>query len=304
MDELLWDGPEPSRPRLVRPMLVAAFEGWNDAGDGATTAVRHLSERWSAQRFASIDPEEFFDFSSTRPTVTLSGGTTRQIRWPANEFFAGRTPAGRDVILMLGSEPQLRWRTFCSLVIEVARWAEVELVLTLGSLLADVPHSRPVRITGSAVNADLVAKLGLERSRYEGPTGIVGVLHDALSRAGVGSASIWGAVPHYLPGTPSPKVALALVQRAAELLDATVSTIDLEIATAEYERQVDEVVEADEDMSRYVRQLEENHDEGDDNDDDDDVGPDDGGTLTDEYGNLPTGEALAAELERFLRDQG
>jgi proteasome assembly chaperone (PAC2) family protein len=304
MDLLRWDGPEASRPILDRPILVAAFEGWNDAGDAATTAARHLSERWQTRRFASIDPEEFFDFSSTRPTVSLNGGR-REIQWPANEFHVGRTPSGRDVIVLLGNEPQLRWRTFCALVLEVAQWAKVELVLTLGALLADVPHSRPVRVTGTAADPALVATLGLERSRYEGPTGIVGVLHEAFGVAGIASASIWGAVPHYLPGTPSPKVALALVQRAGELLDSTVSTIDLEIATAEYERQVDEVVEADEDMVRYVRQLEENHDEGDDDDDEDDESPDVvvNGSLTDQYGNLPTGDALAAELERYLRDQ-
>lgn len=304
-DELLWDSPDAERPVLSRPVLVAAFEGWNDAGDAASLAARHLSERWGARRFASIDPEQFFDFSSTRPTVAQVG-SSREITWPSNEFLAGRTPLGRDVIVVLGTEPQLRWRTFCSLVIEVAQWANVEMVLTLGALLADVPHSRPVRVTGTAGDPGLIARLGLERSRYEGPTGIVGVIHDALRSAGVPSASIWGAVPHYLPGTPSPKVALALVQRAAELLDSSVSTIDLEIASAEYERQVNEVVESDEDMIRYVRQLEESHDEGDDDDDDTEDGPDvvANGSLTDEYGNLPTGEALAAELERFLRDQG
>ena len=304
-DELLWDGPEAERPVLSRPILLAAFEGWNDAGDAATLAVRHLAESWGARRFASIDPEEFFDFSSTRPTVSQVSGV-RQIRWPSNEFLAGRTPTGRDVIVVIGTEPQLRWRSFCRLMIDVAQWANVEMVLTLGALLADIPHSRPVRITGSAGDPGLIARLGLERSRYEGPTGIVGVVHDALRGAGIPSASIWGAVPHYLPGTPSPKVALALVQRAAELLDASVSTVDLEIASAEYERQVNEVVESDDDMARYVRQLEENDDDGDDDELEAEGGPDTvaHGSLTDEYGNLPSGEALAAELERYLREQG
>jgi proteasome assembly chaperone (PAC2) family protein len=290
-----------ARPTLRRPVLVAAFEGWNDAADAATTAVKYLDERWSAREFAEIDPEEFYDFSSTRPHVQLVDGLTREIVWPSNTFSAAALPAARrDVVLALGTEPQLRWRTFCEQVLSIVRETGVELVLTLGALLADVPHTRPVQVTGTAADDELVSRLGLQRSRYEGPTGIVGVLHDALSRAGVPSASLWAAVPHYVAATPSPKAALALVQRTADLLSSPMVVTDLEIAAASYERQVSEVVEADDDVSAYVRQLEERAPD----EDDDDL--DDGEYATGEADfsdvDLPSGEALAAELERFLRD--
>jgi proteasome assembly chaperone (PAC2) family protein len=290
-----------ARPTLRRPVLVAAFEGWNDAADAATTAVKYLDERWSARGFAEIDPEEFYDFSSTRPHVQLVDGLTREIVWPSNTFSAAALPAARrDVVLALGAEPQLRWRTFCEQVLSIVRETGVELVLTLGALLADVPHTRPVQVTGTAADDELVSRLGLQRSRYEGPTGIVGVLHDALSRAGVPSASLWAAVPHYVAATPSPKAALALVQRTADLLSSPMVVTDLEIAAASYERQVSEVVEADDDVSAYVRQLEERAPD----EDDDDL--DDGEYATGEADfsdvDLPSGEALAAELERFLRD--
>lgn len=284
-----------ARPKLRRPVVVAAFEGWNDAADAATTAVRYLDERWTARSFAEIDPEEFYDFSSTRPQVRLVDGVTREIVWPATTFSAASLPnAKRDVVLVLGTEPQLRWRTFCDQVLSVVREVDVELVLTLGALLADVPHTRPVQVTGTAADAELVSRLGLQPSRYEGPTGIVGVLHDALSRAGIPSASLWAAVPHYVAATPSPKAALALVQRTADLLSSPMVVTDLEIAAASYERQVTEVVESDDDVSAYVRQLEERteHDGDDDEDDDADFSEVD----------LPSGEALAAELERFLRE--
>jgi predicted ATP-grasp superfamily ATP-dependent carboligase len=275
------------RPVLRRPVMIAAFEGWNDAGDAATTAVRYLARKWDAQEFASIDPEEFYDFSSTRPQVRLSEGLTRNIDWPANDWAAAPLPGSdKDVVFLQGVEPQLRWRTFCGAVVEVAQGLGVEMVLTLGALLAEVPHTRPVRVTGTAADADLVARLGLQRSGYEGPTGIVGVLHDALGRAGLASASLWAAVPHYVGQTPSPKAALALVERAADLLTVPVRTADLDLAAAAYERQVNEVVEADEDATAYIHSLEEaaDADEGD--------------------GDVPLveGDAIAAEVERFLRE--
>ena len=286
--------------------MIAAFEGWNDAGEAATVAIAHLAEEWTAQPFASINPEEFFDFSATRPEVRLVEGGIRQIVWPTNEFSAARMGAtGRDVILLAGNEPQLRWRAFCAHIIDVAKACNAEMVVTLGALLADVPHSRPVRITGTGTDPEMIERLGLERSRYEGPTGIVGILHDALAAAGVNSCSLWATVPHYLPGTPSPKAALALIERAGLLLDVQVETLDLQISTAQYERQVTEVVEADEDMAAYVQRLEVSHDSGeslDDDDDDDEADPRD--AFRDSDGNLPTGDALAAELERYLRDQG
>ena len=276
-----WD----ERPRLRRPILVAAFEGWNDAAEAATTAARYLRDRWGARPFASVDPEEFYDFSATRPQVKLTHGFTRQIIWPANQLSAARMPSEeRDVVLLIGTEPQLKWRTFSGEVVSVAQELGVELVVTLGALLADVAHTRPVKVTGSAANPELVQELGLQRSRYEGPTGIVGVLHDSFAKAGIPSASLWAAVPHYVAGTPSPKAALALVERAARLLEVPVVAADLAQLAVDYERQVTEVVEADEDVSAYVNRLEESNDA--------------------EGLEFASGEELAAEFQRFLREQG
>jgi proteasome assembly chaperone (PAC2) family protein len=274
-------------PALRRPVLVAAFEGWNDAADDAASAARYLRDRWAARPFADIDPEEFYDFSSTRPHVRLVDGITRRIDWPSNELSAAELPGtSRDVVVLLGTEPQLRWRTFASEVVGLARELEVELVVILGALLADVPHTRPVRVTGTAADAELVRQLDRAHSTYEGPTGIVGVFHDALRQAGLPSASLWAAVPHYVAATPSPKASLALVRRTASLLSTSVTTEDLETAAADYERQVSEVVASDDDVSAYVSRLEASVDEGD---------------LADM--EIPSGDALAAELERFLRDQ-
>lgn len=280
MDHVRWD----ERPRLRRPVLIAAFEGWTDAAEAATTAARYLRDRWGARPFASIDPEEFYDFTSTRPQVRLTAGLIRQIIWPSNEFFsAALTESRRDVILLIGSEPQLRWRAFCGAVMGVLRQFEVEFVVTLGALLADVAHTRPVRVTGSAASAELVERLGLRRSRYEGPTGITGVLHDALGQEGIPSASLFAAVPHYVAATPSPKAALELVRQAASLVEVPVVTSDLSQQAQDYERQVSEVVESDEDVSAYVTRLEEDADA--------------------EGLELTSGEELAAELQRYLRDQ-
>ncbi|MGH2819464.1 MAG: PAC2 family protein, partial [Actinomycetota bacterium] len=273
---------------LRRPVMLAAFRGWNDAGDAASFAAGHMGRVWSAEKLASIDPEEFYDFQAVRPQVRLDEGYTRKIDWPANEFFAARLErAERDVILLVGTEPNTRWRTFMRLILEFARQHDVSLVVTMGALLADVPHSRPVHITGSGGNPELITKLGLSRSRYEGPTGIVGVLHDMFSRSGIDSASLWAAVPHYLAVSPNPKAALALVRKSTELIGIDADVTDLERATSAYEERVAEVVAADEDVQAYVRMLEERSDEG------DDIASHD----------LPSGDALAAELERFLRDR-
>jgi proteasome assembly chaperone (PAC2) family protein len=296
-------------PELRRPVLIASFEGWNDAGDAASGALAHLADVWEAEPFADIDPEDYFDFSSTRPEVRLNDGLTREIVWPTNEFLvAPMGDSGRDVVLLAGDEPQLRWRTFCERIIEVATTLKVEMVVTFGALLADVPHTRPVRITGTAGDASLVERLGLQRSRYEGPTGIVGVLHDYCAKAGIPSCSLWAAVPHYLPSTTSPKAALALIERASELLSVAIPTLALEVASVEYERQVNEVVEADEEMVGFLAQLEANHDEGDDDDDvednDESEVVDARTAFSDAEGKLLTGDALAEELEKFLREQG
>ena len=283
MDHVQWD----DRPKLRRPVIVAAFEGWNDAADAASEAARYLKARWGARPFATIDPEEFFDFSSTRPQVRLGDAFRREIVWPVTEFSAAALPdASHDVVVLVGTEPQLRWRTFCAEVVGVAAALQAEMVITLGALLADVAHSRPVRVTGTAADADLAARLGLERSTYEGPTGIVGVLQDTFRSSGVQSASLWAAVPHYVAATPSPKATLALVQRTAGLLATQVMTADLEQRAIDYERQVTEVVATDDEVSDYVRRLEESSD-----------------ATHDDPMQLQSGDVLAAELEKFLRDQ-
>ena len=277
------------RPTLNRPVLLAAFEGWSDAGDAATTTARYLRDRWDGELFASIDPEDFYDFTSTRPQVRLDDDMEREIVWPANDCYAASVPgADLDAVVLLGTEPQLRWRTFCRQVTELAQTLDVRMVVTLGALLAEVPHSRPVSVIGTAADDDLITRLGLRRSTYQGPTGIVGVLHDACKQAGIPSASLWATVPAYVPGAPSPKAALALVERASELLQVTVAATDLEIASAAYERQVSELVAADDDMAGYVSNLEERFDTDED----------------EEEIQIPTGDELMREVERFLRDQG
>ena len=280
MPHLRWE----SRPTLRRPVLVAAFEGWNDAAEAASTALRYLSDHLRAERFATIDPEEFYDFTCSRPSVRLTDGVTRRIEWPEPTFEAAHG-AGRDVVLLHASEPALKWRTFTEEVLSLCRELGVELVVGLGALLADVPHTRPVRVTGSTGDRALAAELNLHRSRYEGPTGIVGVLQDACARAGLASASLWASTPHYLHQTPSPRAALALVERTATLLGERVDPLDLQIAAAEYDRQVDELVSSEEEVADYVRRLEE----------------DDSSDLADALDVPP--DALAAEVERFLREQ-
>ena len=284
MDYVHWQ----DRPQLRRPVLIAAFEGWNDAADAASTAVRYMRDRWSARPFASIDHEDFYDFTATRPQVRLVNGLTRRIEWPETQLSWASLPGtSRDVVVLLGHEPQLKWRTFTEQIVAVATDLNVELIVILGALLADVPHSRPVRVTGTAADAELVRRLGLGRSTYEGPTGIVGVLHEAFSKSHLPSASLWAAVPHYVAATPSPKASLALVERAVDLLSTTVDIEDLAIAAADYERQVSEVVAADDDVVAYVRRLESSAD--------DDEAVADMETVS--------GDALVAELERYLREQ-
>jgi predicted ATP-grasp superfamily ATP-dependent carboligase len=281
MDELKIE----SRPELERPVLIAAFRGWNDGGQGASLAGAYLARAWAAQEFATIDPESFYDFQATRPMVSLVDGYTRKIEWPENSFLHAPLPGGgRDAIILLGVEPNLRWRTFSELITGVAKDFNVELVLTLGSLLADVPHTRPAPVTGSATDPELIDQLGLQASRYEGPTGMVGVLHDACGRAGLKSASLWAAVPHYVSLTPSPRAAKALVDRLAVLLGADVDTSELDEAAESYAQQVSEAVAADEETSAYVQDLERRVDELEESD-------------------IPSGDALAAELTRFLREQ-
>jgi len=264
-------------------VLIVAFEGWNDAGDAASSAVRWFADRWDATPFGDIDPEDFFDFTSTRPEVRIEG-TDRVIDWPSNEFSATSLPSsGRDLVLLQGVEPQLRWRTFADLIIEVARELDASMVVSLGALLAEVPHSRPVGVAGTAYDERVVTRLGLAPSQYEGPTGIVGVLHDRCRSAGLESASLWATVPTYVPGAPSPKATLALVEKTAELLGEQVVTTDLQIAAASYERQINELVDDDEETQAYVAALEQRHDE--------------------QLGSAEPSE-LVEEVERYLREHG
>ena len=275
-----------SRPELERPVLIGAFRGWNDGGQGASLAAGYLAKLWEAKRFAEIDPENFFDFQATRPHVSLEEGLTRKIDWPATVFYHARPPElDRDVVLLLGIEPNLRWRTFSELVVGFTKELGVELVITLGALLADVPHTRPCPVTGSATDKELVERLGLSASRYEGPTGIVGVVHDACLRADIPSASLWAAVPHYVSLTPSPKAALALCERLGDLIGAQIDTGELEEAAENYSEQVSEAVASDPDTAAYIEELEQRAD-----------------TLAEEA-DLPSGDALAAELTQFLRER-
>jgi proteasome assembly chaperone (PAC2) family protein len=276
-----------SRPSLRRPVLITAFRGWNDGGQGASLAAGFLARTWQAARFADIDPEEFFDFQATRPHVSLVDGVTRQVDWPDNAFYHAEIPGtDRDAMLLLGIEPNVRWRTFTTLVAELATDLGVELVVTLGSLLADVPHTRPSPVTGSASDAELVERLGLQPSRYEGPTGIVGVLHDACKQAGIPSASLWAAVPHYVSLAPSPRAALALCRRLGDLLEAQIDTTELEEASEAYAQQVSEAVASDPETAAYVEELEQRTEEAEE-----------------EEENLPSGDAIAAELTRYLRER-
>jgi predicted ATP-grasp superfamily ATP-dependent carboligase len=271
-------------PTLRSPILVCAFRGWNDGGQGASLAAGYLAKTWKAERFAEIDPEEFFDFQVTRPQVSLVDGATRRIEWPETTFMhAGLPGLDRDAVLLLGIEPNFHWRRFGDIIGDLAADLGVELVVTLGSLLADVPHTRPAPVTGSASDQKLIDELGLERSRYEGPTGIVGVLHDAFFRRGISAVNLWAAVPHYVSLAPSPRAALALCERLGSLLGAPIDTAELEKASDEYAEQVSQAVASDAETAAYVEELEQRSDDL---------------AATD-----ISGETIAAELTRFLRDR-
>jgi proteasome assembly chaperone (PAC2) family protein len=299
-------------------MLIAAFTGWNDAGDAASSSVRHLVEAWHASPLAEIDPEEFTDFATVRPHVRLNPDRTRHIVWPTVGLWSASTPGG-DVILMLGPEPAMRWKRFTEQVIAVAQHFDASMVLTLGALLADVPHSRPVQLIGTATEQDLIERFDLQRSRYEGPTGIVGVLHDACSKADIASASLWAAVPAYASQVPSPKAALALVERACEILGSPAPIARLQEESDEYDTRVTEFVADEGDLVGYVARLESMADAGqldDEYDDDEDDDETIGGELADDdltnddltnddlHEAAVDSEEFMAEVEKFLRDQG
>jgi len=274
---------------LDRPPIVCAFKGWNDGGEAASIALRYLHERWGAKTLATVDPEEFYDFQVARPTVRLEDGVSRVIEWPRIEFAAASVQ-GRDVVLLDATEPNIRWRTFAGAILRVAEEIGSPMLVTLGAFLTDVPHSRRVPVVGSAIDEETADRLGLARSQYEGPTGILGVLHDASNRSGLTSVSLWAAVPHYLPVAPNPKAALALVERVAQLLELSVITEPLVRAVASWEQTVLRLVQESEELSEYVSRLEAASDES-------------AGEERMAGQQVPSGESIAAELERFLREQ-
>ena len=275
-----------SLPELRSPVLIAAFRGWNDGGQGATLGGGYLAKEWGAEPFAEIDPENFYDFQAVRPNVSLEDGMTRKLEWPSNTFLHAPIPGlDRDAVILLGVEPNLRWKTYTALVLELLQDLEVELAVTLGSLLADVPHTRPAPVSAAASDPTLVEELGVEPSRYEGPTGIVGILLDACRQEGIPAVSLWAAVPHYVSLAPSPRAALALCRRLGELIGADIDVTELEQAAEEYAEQVTEAVASDAETAAYVEELERRVD------------------LMEAAEELPSGESLAAELTRFLRER-
>lgn len=287
MQPLQWE----RRPDGLRaPAIVCAFKGWNDAGDAASTAVQFVGTSLGAARFASIDPEDFYDFQSTRPQVRVDEQGVREITWPAVEIFEARVPrAPRDLVLIVGHEPSMRWRTFCQLIIDLAEALGAQLVVSLGALLADVAHTRPIAVTGIASDRSLVDRLDVMTSSYEGPTGIVGALQSTCGRAGLPAASLWAAVPHYIASAPNPKAALALVRKLEGLVGVSVDASELESASVDYERQVNLAVQSDPDVQAFVERLERAAD-----DEQDPLDPRD----------LPSGDRLASDFMRFLKQRG
>jgi proteasome assembly chaperone (PAC2) family protein len=269
-------------PELRDPVLVAAFEGWNDAGDAATGAIEHLELTWDARPLAALDPDDYYDFQVNRPTVSLVDGVSRRITWPTTRLSVCR-PAGADfdLVLVRGIEPNMRWRTFCDELLDIIRDLGVHTVVTLGALLSDAPHTRPTPVTGTSYDSESAARYGLERSRYEGPTGIVGVLQDACVAVGIPAISFWAAVPHYVAQPPNPKATIALLHRVEEVLDIAVPLGELPAQADEWQKLVDEMADEDEDVRDYIRNLEER---------------DDDGGMREE-----SGETIAREFERYLR---
>jgi len=271
---------------LRNPVMIAAFEGWSDAGDAATSALEQLSLAWDALPLTELDPESFYDFQVSRPTVRLIDGVTRTIDWPTTRLTVCRLPTSpHDVILVHGIEPNFRWRAFCKELLDIALEQDVSTVITLGSLLADVPHTRPVQVSGAAHDQPTAERLGLASSRYEGPTGISGVFQDACVQAGIPALSFWASVPHYVSQAPSPKATLALLHRVEEVLDVEVPLGGLPEQADEWEVEVSQIAAEDEEISDYIKALEEREEE-------------------DEPLKPASGESIAAEFERYLRRRG
>jgi proteasome assembly chaperone (PAC2) family protein len=278
------------RPPLRRPVVLAAFDGWNDAGEAATTALDAIGAGLAAETFATIDPDEFYDFQATRPTVRLVGGR-RRVEWPTVELRAAQLPAAdHDLIVVRGHEPNLRWRTFATEIVELAASLRAEMVVTVGALLADVPHTRPVQVVSSAGDRDLAERLGLTVSRYEGPTGILGVLGEVAARAGIPTVGLWAALPHYLNLAPNPWGAIALIRELRRLLPMTVDTSALAGQTEAFDAAVADLVEENPELAGYIERLEA---DADDEDEEEEGSPG--------LADLPP-EELVAEVERYLRD--
>jgi proteasome assembly chaperone (PAC2) family protein len=272
-------------PDLVNPILVAAFEGWNDAGDAASGAVEHLELVWDSQPLTEIDPDDYYDFQVNRPTVSLVDGVSRRISWPTTRFSVCRPPGAEfDLVIVRGIEPNMRWRSFCDELLGVIRELDVRIVVTLGALLSDTPHTRPTTVTGTSYDGDSAARYGLEKSRYEGPSGIVGVLQDACVAAGIPAISFWAGVPHYVSQPPNPKATLALLHSVEEVLDLPVPLAELPQQADEWQKLVDEMAAEDDEVTDYIRNLEERDDEID----------------RSELGEA-SGDAIAREFERYLR---
>src|SRR3954469_9432098 len=286
MDPVIW---EDDPPELRSPALVCAFAGWNDAASAASAALEAVAASLDSEVVARIDPEEFYDFQVNRPTIRLVEGQTRQIDWPANTLLSVRVPtAERDLVLLSGIEPNVRWRTFADAILTAAERLGVEMLITLGALIADVAHTRPVPITGLASDPDLIEQLGMSRSSYEGPTGIVGVVHDACRRKGMTSASLWAAVPHYVAAVPNPKAALALLRRLEGLTGIAVEASELELESEGYEEQIGRAVDANPEIKELVERIEAEQAE----------------QFAEEGGELPSADSIAREFQQFLRQQG
>jgi len=269
-------------PELVDPVMIAAFEGWNDAGEAASGAVDHLTQVWEATTVAALDPEDFYDFQVNRPTVSFDTDGNRTITWPTSQIAVCRPPgASRDIVLLRGIEPNMRWREFCAQLLAMADDLGVQTIITLGALLADTPHTRPVPVTGTSVDPELTRRLDLEESRYEGPTGIVGVFQDACQRLDVPAVSFWAAVPHYVAQPPCPKATVALLGQVEDLLELPVPLGDLPEEARAWERGVDELAREDSEVADYVHSLEQSRDAA----------------------ELPeaSGDAIAREFERYLK---
>jgi proteasome assembly chaperone (PAC2) family protein len=286
VEALKWVG---DPPELRSPVLVAAFAGWNDAASAATTALAAIAGSLDAELVAQIDPEEFYDFQVTRPTIRLAEGEAREVDWPENSVAAAVAPAAeRDLILVSGVEPNLRWRTYAESLVEAAERLGAEMVVTLGALLADVPHTQAVPITGLASDPELVERLSLGRSSYEGPTGIVGIVHDMCQRRSITSASLWAAVPHYVAAVPNPKAALALLRRLEGFTGVAIEASELEEAMERFDSQVDRAVAANPEIEEMVRRLEAERE----------------ADTELEGQDVPSGDTIAQDFQRFLRQRG